>query len=87
MRKLTETEIKRLQDLKGTRGGADRFFDIIEEIYAGDAEILKDIHECREMKDSLDWIETWPAHEKTKHMYYTFMDDLLEKIGYKAGNK
>ena len=34
------------------------------------------------MKDSLDWIESWPAHEKTKNMYYEYMDELLEKIGY-----
>lgn len=84
MRKLTETEIKKLQELKGTRGGADRFFDMIEEIYMNDAETMADIHKCREMKDSLDWIESWPAHEKTKNMYYEYMDDLLAKIGYRS---
>lgn len=82
MRKLTEAEIKKLQELKGTRGGADHFFDMIEEIYTGEADILADIHKCREMKDSLDWIESWPAHEKTKNMYYEYMDELLAKIGY-----
>ena len=82
MRKLTEAEIKKLQELKGTRGGADHFFDMIEEIYTGEADILADIHKCREMKDSLDWIESWPAHEKTKNMYYEYMDEILAKIGY-----
>ena len=82
MRKLTEAEIKKLQELKGTRGGADHFFDMIEEIYTGEADIPADIHKCREMKDSLDWIESWPAHEKTKNMYYEYMDELLAKIGY-----
>ena len=33
MRKLTDSEVKKLRNLKGTRGGADRFFDEIEEIY------------------------------------------------------
>ena len=32
MRKLTDSEVKKLRNLKGTRGGADRFFDEIEEI-------------------------------------------------------
>ncbi|WP_373266153.1 hypothetical protein [Hungatella hathewayi] len=82
MRKLTENEINKLQKLKGTRGGADRFFDMIEEIYMNDTETLADIHKCREMKDSLDWIESWPAYEKTKNMYYEYMDELLAKIGY-----
>lgn len=82
MRKLTEIEVKKLQELKGTRGGADRFFDMIEEIYLNDAETMEDIHKCREMKDSLDWIESWPAHEKTKNMYYEYMNELLSKIGY-----
>ena len=82
MRKLTEIEVKKLQELKGTRGGADRFFDMIEEIYLNDAETMEDIHKCREMKDSLDWIESWPANEKTKNMYYEYMDELLSKIGY-----
>lgn len=82
MRKLTEIEVKKLQELKGTRGGADRFFDMIEKIYLNDPETMEDIHKCREMKDSLDWIESWPAHEKTKNMYYEYMDELLSKIGY-----
>ena len=63
MYKLNETEINKLQELKGTRGGSDRFFDMIEEIYSNDAETMADIHKCREM-------------------YYEYMDELLEKIGY-----
>ena len=30
----------------------------------------------------MDWIETYPAHEKTREMFYTNMDVLLKKIGY-----
>lgn len=82
MYQLNETEINKLQELKGTRGGSDRFFDMIEEIYSNVAETMADIHKCREMKDSLDWIESWPAHEKTKNMYYEYMDEILSKIGY-----
>ena len=44
---LNETEINKLQELKGTRGGSDRFFDMIEEIYSNDAETMADIHKCR----------------------------------------
>ena len=29
MYKLNETEINKLQELKGTRGGSDRFFDML----------------------------------------------------------
>lgn len=83
MRSLTDTEVKELQGYKGIRGGSDKFFDRLEEIYTDDTETMEEIHKCREMKDSLDWIETWPAHEKTKHMYYEWMDELLKKIGYK----
>lgn len=82
MRKLTDSEVKKLRNLKGTRGGADRFFDEIEEIYKNDSSLLAEILKCRAMKDSMDWIETYPAHEKTREMFYTNMDVLLKKIGY-----
>ena len=81
-KKLTEAQVKELQACKGVEGGSSKFFNIIEEIYKDDAEIMEDIKKCRSMLESLDWIETWPAEEKTRHMYYQYMDELLEKIGY-----
>lgn len=84
MRKLTMDEVNTLRGFKNVRGGADKFFDMIEEIYKDDPETMEEIKKCREMKDSIDWIETWPAREKTKNMYYSYMDDLLAKIGYRA---
>lgn len=80
--KLTEEQVRELQACKGIKGGSDKFFDIIENIYKDDADTIAAIKKCREMYDSLDWIETWPAQEKTRHMYYQYMDDLLAEIGY-----
>ena len=69
--KLTTDQVKELRALKGLKEGDNRFFDMIEDIY-----------KCREIHDSVDDIETWPAHEKTKSLFYSYMDDLLKKIGY-----
>lgn len=80
--KLTRDQVKELRALKGLKNGDNRFFDMIEEIYKDNEEVMADIHKCREIHDSVDDIETWPAHEKTKHLFYQYMDDLLKKIGY-----
>lgn len=80
--KLTTDQVKELRALKGLKEGDNRFFDMIEDIYKDNEEIMKDIKKCREIHDSVDDIETWPAHEKTKSLFYSYMDDLLRKIGY-----
>ena len=80
--KLTTDQVKELRALKGLKEGDNRFFDMIEDIYKDNEEIMQDIKKCREIHDSVDDIETWPAHEKTKSLFYSYMDDLLRKIGY-----
>lgn len=80
--KLTTDQVKELRALKGLKEGDNRFFDMIEDIYKDNEEIMHDIKKCREIHDSVDDIETWPAHEKTKSLFYSYMDDLLKKIGY-----
>lgn len=82
VKKLTEAQVKELQACKHIRGGNEKFYDIIEEIYKDDAETMAEIKKCRDIFDSLDWVVSYPAHEKTKNMYYQYMDDLLAKIGY-----
>ncbi len=82
--KLTHDQVKELRALKGLKNGDNRFFDMIESIYKDNEEVMKDIAKCREIHDSVDDIETWPAHEKTKSLFYQYMDDLLNKIGYTA---
>ena len=80
--KLTTDQVKELRALKGLKEGDNRFFDMIEDIYKDNEEIMQDIKKCREIHDSVDDIEKWPAHEKTKSLFYSYMDDLLKKIGY-----
>lgn len=83
MRKLTEAEVKELQDCKGIEGGAFKFFDILDRIYADDEEALKEIKKNREMCEGVDSLKEYPgAYTKTQNMYYEYMDELIEKIGY-----
>lgn len=84
MKKLTEEQVKMLQDCKGVRGGAEKFYDILEDIYKDDEETLKKIKKCHEIYDSLDWVIPYAAHEKSKNMYYHYMDELLNEVGYHA---
>ena len=55
---------------------------IFVNLYRNDMETLNEIHRCREIKESLDWIESYPAYEKTRSTFYWNMKDVLEKIGY-----
>lgn len=82
MRKLSKSEVDELRSFKGVKGGRELFFDKIEQIYSDDKDILIDIHKCRSMHDSLEFIESYPAFMKSQEMFYNYMDDLLKKIGY-----
>ncbi len=81
-KQLTEEQVKLLQDFKGQEDGANKFFAKIEEWYAGDQAVLDAIHKCKSMRDSLDFLVSWPSHEKSQTMFYQYMDDLLKLIGY-----
>lgn len=83
MRKLTDSEIKILQGFKGMEDGKNKFFDMLEQIYKDDYETLKEIHDCREKKDGAESVMEWNAYQKSEHYFYEFMDDLLNKIGYR----
>ena len=83
MRRLTEKEITLLQSFKGQPDGANKFFAELEVIFQGDTDTLAEIRRCKDMRDSLDLLDTYPAHGKSQHMFYQFMDDLLSKIGYR----
>lgn len=80
--KLTNEELEALRSYKGVRNGANLFLDLLEKIYKDESDVLEYISFCRSIKDSMDWIETWPAHEKTRNLYYKYMDDLFVAIGY-----
>lgn len=57
MRKLTENEVERLRGLE-----TEKFMEKLENIYKDDEEILMEIQKCKSMKESLQWIETYPAY-------------------------
>lgn len=88
MKKLSTNEINELKSYKGLRGGKEIFLEKLESLYTDskdieDKEILKEIKQCRSIFDSLYFIESYPAYMKSQEMYYTYMDKLLKKIGYK----
>lgn len=82
VRKLTQAEVKELQAFKGTENGRDKFLVRCKEIYADCPDLVAEIEKYRDMNESLDWITTWPAYAKTEHMYFEYIDDFLDKIGY-----
>lgn len=77
MRKLTENEVERLRGLK-----AEKFMEKLENIYKDDEEVLMEIQKCKSMKESLQWIETYPAYAKSYEMFTEYLKGLLDKIGY-----
>lgn len=77
MRKLTENEVERLRGLK-----AEKFMEKLENIYKDDEEVLMEIQKCKSMKESLQWIETYPAYAKSYEMFTKYLKGLLDKIGY-----
>lgn len=79
---LSERQIEELQSFKGVPNGRMKYFDRLSEIYEGDEEILKDINDCKEILESLPWIESYPAAQKSLKMYYEYVDALNKKIGY-----
>ena len=82
VQQLTEAQVEQLKSCKGAVGGKEKFFEIILDIYKDDADTLKEIKVCQDMFDSIDWIQSYAAQEKTRKMYYKYMDELLVKIGY-----
>lgn len=77
MRKLTENEVERLHGLK-----TEKFMEKLENIYKDDEEILMEIQKYKSMKESLQWIETYPAYAKSYEMFVDYLRGLLDKIGY-----
>lgn len=77
MRKLTENEVERLRGLE-----TEKFMEKLENIYKDDEEILMEIEKCKSMKESLQWIETYPAYAKSYEMFVDYLRRLLDKIGY-----
>lgn len=77
MRKLTENEVERLRGLE-----TEKFMEKLENIYKDDEEILMEIQKCKSMKESLQWIETYPAYAKSCEMFVNYLRGLLDKIGY-----
>lgn len=81
--KLTEEQIKNLQNCKGVENGRFKFFDILEDIYKDDSETLEEIKKHREMCEGVDSLAEYPnAYAKTQDMYFDYMDELLNKLGY-----
>ena len=64
MRKLTENEVERLRGLE-----TEKFMEKLENIYKDDEKILMEIEKCKSMKESLQWIETYPAYAKSYEMF------------------
>ena len=77
MRKLTGMEVERLRGLE-----AEKFMEELENIYKDDEEALTEIQKCKSMKESLQWIETYPAYAKSYEMFVDYLRGLLDKIEY-----
>lgn len=77
MRKLTKDEVERLRGLE-----SEKFMKELENIYKDDEEALTEIQKCKSMKESLQWIETYPAYAKSYEMFTEYLRGLLDKIGY-----
>lgn len=77
MRKLTGMEVERLRGLE-----AEKFMEELENIYKDDEEALTEIQKCKSMKESLQWIETYPAYTKSYEMFMDYLRGLLDKIKY-----
>ena len=45
---------------------------------------MADIDTMEEMQKGVDSVEAPAAHDKTKQMFYEFMDDFNQSIGYTA---
>ena len=77
MRKLTKDEVERLRGLE-----SEKFMKELENIYKDDEGALTEIQKCKSMKESLQWIETYPAYAKSYEMFTEYLRGLLDKIGY-----
>ena len=77
MRKLTKDEVERLRGLE-----SEKFMKELENIYKDDEEALTEIQKYKSMKESLQWIETYPAYAKSYEMFTEYLRGLLDKIGY-----
>lgn len=85
--KLTPAQVKDLRAFKYEKDGKMKFFEYIENVYADNLDVMKSIEYCKEMCMSVDDVDPvmYPAaHSKTENMYYDWMDELLNKIGYTA---
>ena len=61
-----------------------QYFEYLRDIYKDDAEVLADINKMESMQKGVDSVEAPAAHDKTKQMFYEFMDDFNQSIGYTA---
>ena len=64
--------------------GRHRYFEYLRDIYKDDPDTLADIDTMEEMQKGVDSVEAPAAHDKTKQMFYEFMDDFNQSIGYTA---
>ena len=89
MVKKTRKQLNRQQvfvprSFKGEENGRHRYFEYLRDIYKDDAEVLADIDKMESMQRGVDSVETPAAHDKTEQMFYKFMDDFNQSIGYTA---
>lgn len=77
MKKLTEKEVEKLKGFN-----VRKFLDALENIYKDDEEALAEIQKCKSIDDSLQYIDTYPAHEKSHEMFMNCFKKLLEDIGF-----
>ena len=85
MRKqLNRQQVFVLRSFKGEENGRHRYFEYLRDIYKDDPDTLADIDTMEEMQKGVDSVEAPAAHDKTKQMFYEFMDDYNQSIGYTA---
>lgn len=86
IKKLTNKQVEELRKFKGQKNGSEKFFNYIEELYKDNSEVMKEIERCRQMSKAADEVgDLLPtAQSKATHMFYEWMDDLNEMIGYTA---
>ena len=81
-KQLTRDEVLTLRGFKGQTNAQEKFFNYLRDIYESDEDVLEEIDRMEEMQKSVDDIQFPAAQEKTRHMFYQYMDEFNASIGF-----
>ena len=83
-KQLNRQQVFVLRSFKGEENGRHRYFEFLRDVYKNDPDTLADIDKMESMQKGVDSVEAPAAHDKTELMFYEFMDDFNQSIGYTA---